>query len=1172
MAQNNKNNNKLNETTMSDIDKVIKSDPGTIRFSTSYNTDINNLNKESGDEFNNTQSLNINESETKASGRATSKNSKRKQIMIGDINQSKNRFKNKFKSIRLCDESIIDEVVTNNTSSNSSNLDESDIINDINDRNIVKNAFANKSINIDQTDEDRKFRRDSLNEIIRELSSKERMISQTSDLGDMTKIIKTIDSILVELGTDMVLALEQGLDNYNIDEKVMEVRTLINEIFDEAKGLTDIDQSLLFASARGTRNLILQMNTLYKGNAALLSNEDASRLYPLHNEINDEFFHYLNRDAVGDNSILPDITIIKPVFLLFVDDDLKKSLKEMKVSDSYIGLLKNVSVPTLINEEKFYADPAQNLIEDTGLFTVKEFEWSKQGVDQSCESVAIQTVKAYKERNEMFLKELRDYLALAKANNAVEISRSPDVAFVHVLTWWLNAAYAAIVERQFDIAGIIDKGIKTDFNRGLGINTMTFATKFLTSLQSSNTDGKTGYDSLIQVPLTLANNKYNGSLRNAKLYMSKYAYDEMTKAVIARTFIPEESDIEYYIGYNKVGTHRISVNVVPRVYLPLDITVTNAGYINVITANGEERVAIGDIFCYAHKTSRTIVKQDRKLSQSAYLMNISLFHMIYKVTAETYQSTVKAFFDTTSFSTESLRPQTLSKIFSNGKVSFKRSFSGISPFYNKSIHIRRTKAHDSTNSMYYQPGIDQAMQKPVYINDKGLITSARPFGLYDYIVSLFNNHGDYSWVESFIYLTQTFSGYCQLLPVDAKPLEGSKTVSCVNLTFMKSMSDKNMRVYDLIRENNMYQTNLKLNGTFNVPFESIKTKVEVDGALNKYISQDDIIRAFRYTTYHRKSNEPYLIDNFYKTLKDGCYFLPSIDNGELTTINVLLNDHQMYNIDKDFVMSAFKSSYANDGKLLISDNVNANKLTLRPTVIKNTNYVGFSGTSAMIDNFFSFDKTLAKKTLDVNKYVYISDDFFPTSIFYTVPVFSNTERGGDVAVQRSVPFEVILNATIRSGFIDKNIASCILALQAACGISTDYISAYTDLYREVDKVDGSEFRTSLDKTFLSTANGSETLLVPATAVLTGLPEFGDNATDIDMYSLTRSKQFYGYFKSIIPNGVKDYQTETDCKDRQYILPLSQKLPASKMSISDILLDINVLEILKLLNMEVNYGK
>lgn len=1006
------------------------------------------------------------------------------------------------------------------------------------------------------------------------------------DNGSTIKLRDLIRPVVAQvysvLGSIPTSSLNSNEVNREGSKLLQEVKIVLSEI---VNANSTSDRFALIMSIRSLYLNLFSTNMMLRGEPNLVNSAiqgeqtDLWRTFQLFSDASHEMSTEAakSRNEVGDNAIEPDVTIVKPTFLLFPSQELKRSLMGLNISSSLIGdyeddndlgILGHFSVPTdFLGNGASDMTPEEEDRSVEGLFTINgadnakptlnapNFKWSHNGT-KNLRSTA---PESYRRVNDAFVAEISALHTKATAYHIRELNI--DIAFSLVLTGWLNAAFKVLVETNFNgTIEEVDKGIKFDADRMLPLNNDGMLFRILSgiNLDKSNVSGDVPlFKSVFSMPKRFME-ELMGKTLGGKFHYSPVAYKFLHDDFKAMTFrLP--SELEYYIGNNKAGDHLIKVVVAPKLYLPVDITVDPDVDIEVEIPRPRDTKpgVVKNIFSFNIYSAKTHYVASRNADENDYIFNQSIFHAIQSLDRKTYQSYLDRFFDNNTFiAGNSIEEKSLATLFGrvnktfNG-VGYTRLFSSIAPFYNKNKILGLTRTYNQSakanNNRIQYPIMDESFFydganniKVSGSNDYGT------FGLSDYIRSIFNFHGDWSWIEAAIVASMIMTGY---VSTPTKPVFNSNNpVPYEKLSYSFQSTPDHILLSTVLRRARAYMDSDR----YKFGFTRFNNKIidDIYPTSSKRITKADILKAFRFSKYDR--TDAFIIDNNYKHDFASRKHWFEITDGQLSSIHYLLKEDTAVNITEANLMSEIvKENF--EGNFLIYDDLSVNKLNLTPQIIPATPLVGYKLSSVaarnrILQDFITDAKVYTK--LGLNEFTYISDDFYPTHIVYTVTIPTNTTHlevavpeslrtykwdNGKTDATTNLPqvnnikyFDVALQVAHRTGMSAGNPQGFRTMLQLAFNINSNIVTR--DLTRDEDTYDtgttdngeGMNYDGNIryldilgdnpaeNMSFVSSFRYPQTVTVRAHGQITGLPKHiseGSALKDSSYWSIAKANSF-----------------------------------------------------------------
>lgn len=982
-------------------------------------------------------------------------------------------------------------------------------------------------------------------------------------------------------------------DALSIDSRrlLMDIRNQVAEI---TNAVTNADVVSMTMSIRNLSVILYAANEMIHGEANLVNGHG-------HNDQSDlwRFFHRYtpvradgtvaapdgdvntvarHRNMTGDNAISPDVTIVKPIFLVFPCQDLKRKLVALDIDcqligdhedDNDMGILGHYSIPTVFNgnnrqgglvieeDRQFAGLGYMTMGDDEGThLNAPNFTWSHNGTQdlrQKCPA-------AYRAQNDAFVAEIRDLIIKAKETGVQEIN--PSIAFCLVLTGWMNGAFKAMVEANaINVKDEISKGISLNEKRFIAANNTDILAKIITELGIGYDGDKkqTQYASMLDAVIDQINRKMS-RVMGGKFHYSEKAYALIRNDFKTMTYEATGAD-EYYIGDIKFGSGIIKITVAPKLYLPVDASVTEYEEIRIPVNVARPKNTLAGVvthpFNFIMRLNRTHWVLNRNVNENDLILNISLFHAVCGMTNAEYAGFVDHFYERNTMSVGNAEVPFANIIGTDG-VGYARYLSAIAPFYEKSKVLGVSPVHQVNNPgddcMIRYPMLDQLGNFNAYRNrDTAWRNQYAPYVLGDYIKACFNYHADWSWIEAGIVAAGIMSGY--VTTQNEPQFNGTEAYAYNPVAFSPVAADGFTPITTYLRQARAFMDAERYNFGFKRFNSEFITKQPAPTRSGKIV-RADIEKAFRWSLYNR--THYYLIDN---TVKDNFaaknYWIES-RNGVLTRIFKCIEEGTKVNITEKDALSKLLSKEYCDGSLLIYDNYHAEnaRIGYTPENIPGTELVGYRMTNgAGADSNVVRDRVcrdvvednVIRRYLGVNDYVYISDDFYPETITYTVVVPTNTTHAyaviGDAAVGMNNIrfFDVAINFMYRTGMIAGNADGARMVTQMMFGINQEVDTL--DLVRAADAENNHEtqgyggvnYHTTTGvaagepaaESFVSSWRYPQYIVAPAYGVFTGIPAHIEEANALaayDIISKVNAKRVADVFGTIIDNYNSAVQT------------------------------------------------
>lgn len=983
-----------------------------------------------------------------------------------------------------------------------------------------------------------------------------------------------------------------------------------------------------------------------------LYDDDANEADPIHDAIR-------HRGEVGDNAAQPDVTLTKPFFMFFVDDELIYNLRKLHISDNALAVLGNYGMPTDLwaatqadetagntwePENETYLNSAYSTDNRDGHVETphniamankrRNFTWSHNGTL----NIISKTPMKLRSRNDAFVNEVKALIDLARTKVIVEISE--DVAFFMVLTLWLNAAFKYMIDINSSFMNYVKSGSKVDADRFIPPYVQNIILSALSDF--TPTDKSFTADSILSVLFDKMDLQNDRTIAAGFRY-SQQAYDILKKEFNSATYTINGDD-EYYIGDAKVGNNKIVVTILQKLYLPVDLLAQAPSIETGFVSSNFTRVThtITDPYMFGFATANAKFNKRRGVAESGILMNFSLFHFFARMTNAEYNAILADAMRYHTFRTLDDEETNLNNIFGfgfddhhadhEGNIPYLRVYSPLTPAYKRSALLHQapcsvpvnqlrpnTDADYHNPTVYLQPLWDASMQdivslKSVY-HGANFISGAT---LGWCIQALINEHADTSWIMSALILSQLKSTM-RFRIIETATLQTINTnITSLNY-WVNALSNNTGDIADALYVGGVapaantgreviYSTLMRRVGvylrevldyspaTMDNPYEKITYVAPATS-----VSTTDIVKAFRYVTLNYNGNNV-IIDNKFKMADKTCpkviYYTIAQDangNSQIAQYARLIRDGEQINITEQSIIDQVKTPEFIDEAIIIFDNFHvaanqhggannvpqynesrfAETITSVPGVIPNTNFVGY--TTNMTDVIIETLATDSKVDLALNDVCYITSDFYPSSISYTMALPLCTYRSA-AAIDTHEPaacinafdnlrcFEILANAFHRCGFDAFDEQSTYAMLAAVTGVDANinfhvdgilirdhdifvrvntnlaandpYASVGFGFYppaipdnRQVNPTAASAGKDNISvntpvtdeqaESFNSSYRYPKMIVVPATTAITGMPVFFDYILGGNLRNQTvaskKTKAFFDKFNSIVPD-------------------------------------------------------
>jgi len=704
------------------------------------------------------------------------------------------------------------------------------------------------------------------------------------------------------------------------------------------------------------------------------------------------------RGQVGDNAQQPDITIVKPFFLLFVDDKLLYELRKLHISEEALSVLGNYAIPTELwgenaddkwePEHESYKKSSIHCKSNDGLLSYgdavgsnfskvafaskrPDFEWSHNGTL----NLISNTPAKLAARNTAFINEVKAVIQLAESISVVEVSE--DVAFFLVLTNWLNAVYKYMIDINGSFIQYVEKGIKANTERFIAPFTQDVILKTLTSFtpQEGTFEASSVYDLLIRK----VNLEYDRSTSVGYTY-SPIAYNYMKDEFSSVTYMVNGDD-EFHIGKVSVGTNKILITLLQKLYLPINLMAADSDLSDLhIKTNfmsstfGHREIEIANPYLFATSVISLTFNKRRGASETGLLTNVSLFHLMMKISCQDWNNIINDFFENQVYTYDGRRT-TLGDIFNLqpnadtnaafSKVPYIRVFNPMTPAYKRAAYLQLVplsttspKVEDdkyNNDEVWLNPLMDQAYNTaPSLFADYTNTNQYLPCSIGWMIQSLINEHADFSWILQSIFLTYIKTKLTVKVCEDNNLRAYGTTFTlpvlpfCIKLTSATTgtVTEIKSANYDTYTNNYPaipYSTYARRRQSFlkklgynpeyiNSPIEPITIS-----SPKTALSTNDIIKAFRFVPYavneynpvtHLTSSVNYIIDNKFADAGKSCaktiyYSVGDPDNAGYTRIQEyrrIIRDGEAINItESEIRQQVINPDFLNEGFIIFDD-------------------------------------------------------------------------------------------------------------------------------------------------------------------------------------------------------------------------------------------------------------
>jgi hypothetical protein len=991
--------------------------------------------------------------------------------------------------------------------------------------------------------------------------------------------------------------------SYEDKEVTAEGRQVLNDIRSDINEIINANSSGdRFALLLNVRNLYLHLmsaNIMLTGEAALVNGDtldDQSDLWLLYQLYTDEAKLIAgditaastshDRDGVGDNAKEPDVTIVKPILLIQPCFALKKELRGLGIAENLVGadsdnsdfgVLGMFSIPTCFagngsgdltpdEEDRKYAGLFSDRFkigdDEKPAINAPAFTWSHNGTDL----VKQQAIKAYRKANDAFVKEIKDLRKKAESHHLAEMNI--DVCFAITLTGWLNAAFKVIIEANvLGVSKAVKVGQTLNQERFVGLSNTDIIFNIMSGYEvgHSNKDGSGNlFDSILAMPKYFADSFLSTEL-SGRFHYSQVAYDMLRKSFKSETYKFMSSE-ELCVGKVKLGNSAVKVTVIPKLYLPVDVSqaINNANIeIEYPRSLTDKNPIVDNPFSFAIQCRRTKWIATRNVNENQYIINVSLFHTLCQMTNAEYKSWLDYFYSNgKNYYVQGTDGDeiSLATLFANteaneGYIGYPRLLSAMAPAYKRSMLLGLQKTHvteKSANNYLAYPLMDELYNYDASHNaDTRFVNTYKVFRLSDYLKAIFNEHGDWSWVEMMIVATLIQSRY--MSKVILPDTSGDNPYHFQTVNFYINQESNAMATSTAFRRALAFMDDRE----YGFGFTRFKGSM-TDGTIVEHsdkITKQDIRNAFRYAAYSKTNY--YLVDtNILKDFSAKKYWLEST-GGKITKIRRLCKEDESVVISEAAFNADTKIKEAFSGALLVYDSYHDSPINITPEVIPGTKLVGWKFTSAAARNKVYENKTDSDGThvtkvytkLHLNDYAYVDEDFFPTEVTYTLTVPTNTAQvyacnGNEKTDINNIKlFDIAINIFHRAGLDHGNPQGFRLLLQFATGVngrvSTRALVRNADTFAShygTNYISGDNHADYISKTsaeeeeaesFSTTFRYASQLVVPAYARMTGMPKYineGSATADLTYWSVSKAKHFAELVGTIIENNRSEAQT------------------------------------------------
>lgn len=777
---------------------------------------------------------------------------------------------------------------------------------------------------------------------------------------------------------------------------------------------------------------------------------------------------YFKYNEIGDATIQPDSLLVKPIFLLLVDENLKRRLTSLHVSQEVINFLGNYSVPSyfLSNELAPAVDGSHLTSTSDTLKTVETFNWSLNGLKPylpndttpSNPSVASLTLEDYRKVNDQFIREVTERFNTADAGLFSEYTI--DLAVIHTLSLWLNAAFKVLVESNMQLMPEINKGVNFDKERLLTIDHNSLLLKLLFEV-NDKVDSSS--------PLPLLFKRINSKLAEQlgeKLPYSDYAYKFLIKEFKTITVSVSAPLHQYYLASNLLGEHKSKIIIAPKLYLPVNLKASHPIDVKVIGSDGKIGIYTHtDAFNMMVNINRSFYIPNRDATVNATITIVTPLKLLINMSKTAFNGLVDKFMSSESIRSNDSSTKTFASIFASSMAE-RRTLSAIPPFFykNRFTGIMKAAIPVSTKSKYVWPFMDAANMKDTVENDSAY-TIETAYKLGDYIRAYFNMHGDFSWIEMGIAYTMLTHGNIK----GVRPVKKSGDT----ITFTGTMLSASIEYDPASNTYTPESTATAAGSAFVVEFRSLVRVYyytlkfvlkEKDGksiSLDNFdmfsqknmkptlISKDDVYDAYRYVIIKQDSDYLIVDNKVNKRDKKDLFLTTDVANGDtasgiVSVTKLLKSGEQLKITESDVVSQILSKDWLDKSFLIYDENPTAVgeasvHLEYEPVLIVGTDLVGYrlTGKGSNITNHTEFINN------NPNMYVYLTKNFLPFFISHLVVLPTNgkraTEANGYIVNQLKPAF---LSAHILSlfGVLEGNYSDSLKVLGTGFGLQGDLLN------------------------------------------------------------------------------------------------------------------------------------
>lgn len=892
---------------------------------------------------------------------------------------------------------------------------------------------------------------------------------------------------------------------------------------------------------------------------------------------------YFKYNEIGDATVQPDSLLVKPIFLLLVDENLKRRLNSLHVSKAVIDFLGNYSIPSyfLSNELAPAVDGSHLTTAGAAIKTVEQFQWSLNGLkpfviddspSPSRPSVASLTLEDYRKINDQFIREAVERFNTADTGLFTEYSI--DVAVLHTLSLWLNSAFKVLVESNMQVLSEVNKGSNFDRERLLSMENNTLLLKLLFEV-NEKVD--------LSSPLPLLFKKINSKLAEQlgeKLPYSDYAYKFLIKEFKTITVSVSAPLHQYYLASNLLGEHKSKIIIAPKLYLPVDLSANHPIDVKIIDSQGRSGIYThSDALNMMVNINRSFYIPNRDSTVNATITILTPLKLLVNMTKTHFNGLVTKFLENEMVRASDSSSHSLAEIFYS-KMSERRSLSAIPPFYykNRFTGVIPSVIPVTTKSKFVWPFIDQANMKDTVENDSAWSLEVE-YSLGDYIRAYYNMHADFSWIEMAMAYTMMTHGAIK----GTRPTKKSGT----DVTFNESMLSSVIS-YDGTSTLSPESAATTAGSTFVVEFRNLVRVYyytlkfvlkEKDGksiSLDYFdansqknmkptlISKDDVYDAYRYAVIKQDSDRLIVDNKLNKRERKDLFLTVDVATGDtaagILNVTKLLKAGDQLKVTETEVVSQILTKDSLDKSFLIYDEnpiVDGEAKTYleyEPVLIVGTDLVGYrlTGKGSSITNHTEFINN------NPNTLVYLTKNFLPFFITHKVVLPTNGKRAKEsdgYVINQLKPAFITAHVLSLFGCIEGNYADTLKLLGVGFGLQGDLLSMFVNpkqvmtvtdysgnrkeygstasiwyLPKDLAKpIDGARKYGNIDVTskgITTTSRFPGYLYLDVDQYNTGLPL---HAGHISRVSIEKTRAYYAAFNSVIESGNVDQRLNEDVK-------------------------------------------